>query len=125
MTAQLTEQMRNAGENVVRLLDKRRFPLRAALWFYLSDKDEWRLFLGMPEVRIKGPKKLYRQIQGVLAKGEDLVPLSSVVLVDSKDPLVQLLRTAVRIDDVGGVRFSRNTINGRFIEDAYIYRLAA
>ena len=125
MTAQLTEEMLNAGANVVRLLDKRGFLLRAALWFYLSETDEWRLFLGTPEVRTKGPKKLYRQIQGMLAKGEDVVPLSSVVLVDSQDSLVQLLGSVVKIDDLGGFRFSRNTIGGRFIDDAYIYRLAA
>jgi len=125
VTQQLTEEMRKAGENLVRLLDKHRFAIRAAFWFYLADQAEWRLYLAMPEARAIGPKKLYKKLQSVLARETDVPPLSMLVVVDTKDPLVQLLGVALKVDGVGGVRFSRNTINGRFIEDAYIYRLAA
>jgi len=36
--------------------------------------------------------------------------------------LLRILSSAVRVP-IGGIRFSRNAIRGRFIEDAYIYRL--
>ena len=54
----------------------------------------------------------------------DKVSLSDISVVENTDPLVTLLRTAVKTGmGIAGLRFSRNTINGHFIEDAYLYRV--
>jgi hypothetical protein len=45
-------------------------------------------------------------------------------VADMNAPLIALLKAAISTGKgVGGIRFSRNTINGHYIEDAYIYRL--
>jgi hypothetical protein len=112
------------GENLLRLLGERRFPLRAALWLYLCEAEDWRLVLAVPKARAEGKMKFYKQIQGVLAKGSDLLPLSAVTVVDAKDPLVYSMGPAVKVGNVRGHKFSRGTINGRHFEDAYVYPLA-
>ena len=120
----LTEQMIKVGGNLLRLLKERRFPLRAALWVYLSEAQEWTLVLAVPKARAEGTLKLYKQIQSVLAKGSDLLPLSAVMVVDAKDPLVYSAGPAVKVGKVTGHKFPSGTINGRSFEDAYIYPLA-
>jgi len=68
---------------------------------------------------------MYEHIQKLLGNDSALT-LRHISAVPSDDPVVKLLRAAVKTgaNDVAGVRFSRNLINGHFVEDAYIYRLA-
>jgi hypothetical protein len=91
----------------------------------LPEADEWRLALGSPEVRVEGPKAVYRRVQTALARLGSTLPLSSIAVVDSSEPLVRSLAENVRIPGISGVRWSRNTVNGHYIEDAFIYRSVA
>ena len=123
----LSPKMIEAGEELVRLLDQIHFDVRAALWLYVSEVGTWRLIIASPDVKRGGPRKTYKKVQSVLSKMQDRprVGLENISVVDSHDPLVSLLRTALKTGPhISGIRFSRNTINGHFIEDAYIYRLA-
>jgi len=48
-----------------------------------------------------------------------------ITVVKDNDPLVVLLRKAISTGlGISGVRFTNNSINGTFIDDAYIYRLS-
>jgi hypothetical protein len=122
----LSSEMISAGEELTNRLDKAHFIVSASFWFYISDANVWRFIIASPEVTTKGPKKVYKQIQSVIAKMPESQPkiaLKDITVVDSKDPLVTLLRTSVRVTGIPGVRFSQNVVNGFLIEDAYIYRL--
>src|SRR5262249_42090448 len=121
----LTEEMLKSGEKVLQLLRKRRFPFRAALWIYLSEAEEWRLFLAVPRARAQGPKKLYTRLQAILAQATDLLPLSALAIVDAKDPLMYAMGPGIEVGDATGRRFSSGTINGRYFESAYVYSLGA
>jgi hypothetical protein len=45
-------------------------------------------------------------------------------MVSPKHPLLQLLKGAIQTGPgINGIRFSRNMINGTYIDDAFIYRL--
>lgn len=123
----LTEEMIEAGKSVVQDLDRRQFLIDAALWFYLTEQNQWRLLLATPEVHVEGPRKTYRRLLQALRNATvHGLSLDDVAVLDTRDPLIQLLRIALRTDrSIGGWRFSKNTVNGQFIEDAYIYRMAA
>lgn len=123
----LTDEMIEAGKSVVEDLDRRQFLVDAALWFYLAERNQWRLLVASPEVHLDGPRKAYKRLlQSLRNATVHGVSLDDVAVLDTRDPLIQLLRVALRTDrSIGGVRFSKNTINGQFIEDAYIYRMAA
>jgi len=118
----MTEQMINAGEILIHLLRKHRFAFRAALWLYLSEAEEWRLFLAVPGERVEGKKKFYKKLQSILTKEAGPLSLDALSVVDAKDPLIYSLRPPVNVGSVGGRRIHRGTINGRYFEDAYVYR---
>jgi hypothetical protein len=124
----LTDEMIEAGAELTRRLDLTSLSVNASLWLYSPESGIWRLIIASPEVATSGPKKAYRKIRSVLfEKPEGLggMVLSDISVVEDYDPLISLLSTAVRTENgISGIRFSRNTINGQFIDDAYIYRLA-
>jgi len=123
----LTDAMTEAGAELTRLLDQAGLDVRASLWLYMPDGNVWRLVIASPEVETLGPKKVYGKIQSVLSQRPEKRPrldLKDISVVEPAHPLVSLLAKAIRTgDDVSGIRFSRNVIDGHFIEDAYIYRM--
>jgi len=123
----LTQEMVQVGAELTRRLDEAHLEVRASLWLYIPDKNLWRLIVASPAVRQHGPKKVYQQIQTILSKMSDKtwkIPLHDISVIEDSDPLIALLRSAMNTGGgVSGIRFSRNTINGHFIEDAYIYRM--
>lgn len=114
------------GRMLVEALDRSKFILDGALWFYMSNSDEWRLLLVSPLVDRIGPKKAYTVVQSAI---EDMPPdfgisLNRISVLSPKNNLIRLLSITLRTGrGISGIRFTRNTINGVFIEDAYIYRL--
>ena len=114
------------GGQLLRSLDKAGFQVTAALWLYESEPDRWRLMIASPLVDSKGPKAAYDRIQSSIetSKVGDSLALSEISAVGPKDPVIKALRMAVHTGPgISGIRFSRNTINNIFIEDAYIYRV--
>ena len=123
----LTQEMVQAGADLTRRLDEAHLEIRASLWLYLPDKNLWRLIVASPAVRQDGPKKVYQHIQTILSKMSDKpwkIPLHDISVVEESDPLIASLRTSMGPQDrMSGRRFSRDTINGYFIEDTYIYKM--
>jgi hypothetical protein len=123
----LTKEMIEAGADLTRRLDEAGLKVSASLWLYIPDSNLWRLIIASPAVRTDGPKKVYRKIQSILSRipgDASIIRLTDISVVEDNDPLILLLRIALRTGDgISGRRFSRNTINGHFIEDTYIYRI--
>jgi hypothetical protein len=115
-----------AGEALLNKLDETEFDVKAALWFYMPDSEEWRLILASPTVDSDGPKKAYEKVQSELQgldQGYEL-SLQNISLISPSDNLIKVLKSAVKTGKkISHIRFTRNVINNVFIEDAYIYRL--
>jgi hypothetical protein len=124
---QLTPDMIKSGALLIAALDKLNLLVKGAFWLQLPDQRVWRLVIASPEVRVAGPRAVYRKIRAALGRlpGEvAAVGTKDISVVDEKAPLFQLLRSAVSTGPgISGVRFTRNVINGQLIEDAYLYRL--
>ncbi len=125
---QLTEEMVEAGAQLTSKLDEMGLPIAAALWFFAPDINEWRLLFASTEVSTKGPRDVYERIQSAIrALGDkaSAAPLSVIGVVEADYPLVNLLRIVVQTGaGVSRIRFSKNVINGHFVDDALIYRIA-
>jgi len=124
----LVETDKKAGESLIRKMDESRASVTAALWFYLSESDEWRLMLATPLVDKEGPKKVYERIQRLL-EGQDVqydLSLDNIAIVSPDDQLITLLKKAIKTekDSLSSITFTRNVINNTFIENAYIYRMS-
>ena len=124
----LTEAMIRAGAELTRKLDERGWPVIASLWWYRSEPNRWRLLLASPRVVAEGSWKSYEVVQAALAAtpaAEGVLPLSDVSVTEPTDPLIAVLCAAARTETMAeGLRFTRTVINGRFIDDAYIYRMS-
>jgi hypothetical protein len=123
----LSNEMINSGAELTRLLDQANLVVNASLWLYIPESDVWRLIIASPEVSQFGPKKVYQKILPFLSHEHEKklhIGLKNISVVESDDPLIKLLRTAIVTGmGISGIRFSKNSINGHFIEDSYIYRV--
>jgi len=125
---QLTEAMIDAGALLTTKLDEMGVPITAALWMFVPDLNEWRLLFASPEVSSKGPRGVYQKIQNAidqLGTTATDVPLSVVAVVTPEADLIRMLSVAIRTGPgLSRIRFSKNVVNGHFIDDALIYRAA-
>jgi hypothetical protein len=122
----LVDSDMKAGEELLNKLDEAKFDVKAALWFYMEDSEEWRLILASPVVDTEGRKKAYETVQLQLQElnGRFDLSLRNISLVSPGDKLIKLLKTTIKTGKkISHIRFTRNVINNVFIEDAYIYRL--
>ena len=123
----LTDTMISAGKELTRRLDAAGFRVDASLWSYSPESNSWHLIIASPEIKLRGPRRTYSKIQSILSKApkaREEISLSDISVVESNAPLIKLLRVAIKTGrTISDIRFSRNTINGVFIEDAYIYRI--
>lgn len=121
----LTTEMIEAGAALTRQLDAQKWPLAASLWLFAHDDNEWKLILASPAVTQGGPKAAYDAVSQALSTlQQHFTDLSHITVVGPDHPIVSLLASAITTGDaVAGIRFSKNTINGHFIDDAYLYRL--
>ncbi|MER8975676.1 MULTISPECIES: hypothetical protein [unclassified Mesorhizobium] len=120
----------NAGINLIRALDEKKFGVAAALWLYNGDVDNWRMVIAYRGAR-KDLEKKYLDAATIAADwrkarpDQPILDLSKVKITSADDRLISGLGTAMRVDGLAEVRFSHNTVNGIYVEDALIHRLAA
>jgi len=120
----------DAGLNLIEALDKSQFGVAAALWLYASDSDKWRMVIAYSGRRQDLEKK-YRDAATISASWRSKHPekpileLSRVRITSVDDPLIKGLTPVIRMDGLGEIRFSNNVVNGIYVEDAIIHRLAA
>jgi hypothetical protein len=123
----LSEQMIGAGAKLIERLDQSESNVQAALWLFLPEEKIWKLMIISPLVKTDGPRSFYKHILDANKKAdesESIISLNDVGVADTSIPLISLLRIAISTGGgIGGIRFSKDTINGVFIEDAYIYRI--
>lgn len=124
----LNDAMVRDGALLVQRLDEAGWQVSAAFWFYFADANAWRLQIASPEVATKGPRESYKVAQGALASlpiEDRALALEDIAVVPTDHPLVGLLRTMVTTGPgISRIRFSKNVINGQFIDDALIYRMS-
>jgi len=114
------------GKRLIKALDESGFKVRSALWFYVTEADKWVLYIASPIFDDRGPSSSYAALQKVLLGVSPKLGLSlgDVAVVSPNDDLMKLFRRAVRTGPgISTMRFSRNTINGVFIQDALLYRV--
>lgn len=122
----LTSDMIDAGRALIEKLTVQDLQLSAALWFYFAEQNNWKLILASQIVKAHGPRAMYKKVQSVIhADADELsnLELSDIAVVSPDEMIITQFRPAIQIAGISGVRLSNNTINGRVIEDAYIYKM--
>lgn len=122
----LSDSMIKAGAKLVERLDAEQSDIKSAFWLYYSEDKAWKLIIASPLVDSLGPREYYKKIVGANSSAsveEEVISLNDIGVTNTANQIVQLLKFAIGTGGgISGIRFSRNTINGHFIEDSYIYR---
>ena len=122
----LNSEMIESGSALIFRLKENGQEVPAAVWMYLPEPKLWRLFRATPLVKSKGPLAGYKAIQAVLtAYGEELsvFDLQDITVVSPDDSMLKPFRSVLEQTEATGVRLRNNVIDGKYIEDAYVYRL--
>ena len=126
VTESLTDSMMKAGAKLIERLDANKSEVKSAFWLYYTEEKTWKLIVASPLVDTEGPRNYYKRIvdaNALASSDEETVSLNDIGVTNTKNQIVQLLKMMVGTGDgVSSIRFSRNTINGIFIEDTFIYR---
>lgn len=126
VTESLSDSMIKAGAKLIERLDAEKAGVGSAFWLYFSEENTWKLIIASSLVDSLGPREYYKKIVSANSSAEDeeqVISLNDIGVTNTTNQIVQLLKFAVGTGDgISGIRFSRNTINGHFIEDSYIYR---
>lgn len=126
VTESLTDSMMKSGAKLIERLDANGSEIKSAFWLYFSEEKTWKLVIASPLVDSEGPREYYKRVvkaNSEASEQEEIISLNDVGVTNPSTQIVQLLKFMIGTGDgISGIRFSRNTINGVFIEDAYIYR---
>lgn len=126
VTESLTDSMMQAGAKLIERLDASNSDIKSAFWLYFSEEKIWKIIIASPLVDSEGPRNYYKRVveaNSQASEQEETISLNDVGVTSTSNQIVQLLKLAIGTGGgISGIRFSRNTINGMFIEDTYIYR---
>ena len=127
VTELLSDQMILAGAKLIEKLDDSSCQVKAAFWMFFPEEKIWKFILASPLVKKEGPRKYYKRIVDVdkeVGAEDNIISLNDISVLDVDNQLVQLLKFAISTgDSISNTRFSKNTINGVFIDDTHIYRM--
>jgi hypothetical protein len=121
----LTEEMKAAGAELTRKLDEANWPVTASFWYFVPNDNQWKLIVASPKLESEGPKQSYEAISHALSTLRRYFhDLEFISVVTPKNDVVRTLALALNTGPtIAGIRFSKNMINGHYIDDAYVYRV--
>ena len=124
----LTDAMVEVGAELTRRLDEAGMSPDIALWLFDSEVNEWRLLFSSPEIGTQGRRPMYERIHIALRELGDkasALPRFAIGLLAPHAELVRRLKAGVPTGaGIARIRFKKNVADGRYIDDALIYRVA-
>ncbi len=123
----LTEEMKVAGAALTRALDEANWPVVASFWYYKSDDNRWKLMLASPRVSTDGPKEAYGAVIDALdALHQPRSNINHITVITPDHPIVRALASEVQTGwTIVGMLHTARAIDGRYIDDAFLYRMAS
>jgi len=123
----LTEEMKRDGAALTRALDEAGWPVVASFWYYESDYNRWKLMLASPRMTSDGAKEAYGTVIRTLdALRQPRSNVNHITVIEPDDPIVRALASEVQTGwTIGGKLHTARAINGRYIDDAFLYRITS
>ena len=119
--------MMESGKRFVALLDKNDLNPKAAFWIYNSELDDWILLLGHLNGIDDDDDTFSETIAALYASHQSELPelnMTDIGLAKANAPILELLDSVVNTgDEILGINFTREEINGIVIDGVYLYRM--
>ncbi|MHC3994729.1 hypothetical protein ACXWTF_07850 [Thiomicrolovo sp. ZZH C-3] len=121
----LTENRMKSGARFVELLDEEGLKPKAAFWIYNPELDAWQLLVG--HLDTLDDAAFDPAVAELLAAHASELPelaVSDIGLAFDDAPILELLNSVVNTgDEILGINFSREEINGVVIDGVFLYRM--
>ncbi len=114
------------GLEIIEGLERAHLKLNVAVWMFLSEFEDWRLVVSSRHFDTPDPRDAYRLLHNSLdADGIDFRKTPPILILPTSDKFVRELRRLFgKTKSVEGMRLGCQMIGDRFVEDAYVYRIA-
>lgn len=114
------------GQNLIRYLDQSKVKPRGVMWVHSSDLDTWRLWI-VPSTELTDKSEFYRLVSEAISQHRDEMPgldIGDIELKKPDHPAIVGLKGFLRMDGLGSAYFSNNRLNGYFLPDGVVLRMA-
>ena len=112
------------GSRIVAALDEAGIKPVVAMMAALPDYEDWRLLLSSPAVDQTRLLKAHETVAKIL-HGKFSKSLPLIIIYPTKDPFIRELRRMFgKSKSVTGMRIGGQKIGNRFVDSAYVYRIA-
>lgn len=127
ITQLFSDEMRLAGENLIRKLDESDAQVAAAFWLLDEEEKTWELTIVSPLVGSEGPRSFYKRINDIYESCSDddsVISLHDIRVSNIHNRIVDAMKNSVLVEaKLGNNRMGRNYIDGIYIEDMYLYKI--
>jgi hypothetical protein len=114
------------GHALIEALSQAGIEPRAAVWVYNADADTWRLWI-VPPVSIADQRDFYRRVSNVIFHNRDQLGFldpSDIQFTKDSHPAMRALSRFDRVEGKSDLRIKDNMLNGFFLSDGIILKLA-
>lgn len=121
-----SELLVKSGAELVRAMDRQGLKPRAAVWVLSTDTETWRLWI-VPGSQVTEKANFYRQLADVFSANRDKLPgldIGSVEYKSPDHPVVKGMSQFIRMEGLGSVHLTNNRLNGVFLPDGIVLRMA-
>lgn len=109
------------GSRIIEILDAAKVRIKVGLWAYLDGYDQWRMVLASPELDDQDYLIVRRTLEAAGFTYDTTPPL---IVWKMSDPFIRELRRRFRKSHPEGSRLVYESVAGRLIEYAYVYRIS-
>lgn len=122
-----TNSLVKEGSLLVTLLDQTAIRPIAAMWVHNVEQDSWQLWIVPADAGI-GKFEFFRCLAEVISTSKTDLPnldISDVRFRNASDKAIQALNSLVSLNGLGSVHLSSNRMNGFYLPDGIVLRMAA
>jgi hypothetical protein len=114
------------GSELVDALDRAKMKVNVALWVVLPEYEDWRMVISSRQLDSLDLLEAYGVLFDALApSGFTPETTPPIMILKMGDPFIKDLRRVFgKTKSVEGMRFGKQTIGDRFIEDGFAYRIS-
>jgi hypothetical protein len=118
----LVREMIEDGRELLKALDDRGVPVRAAAWFDDPEKAAWKLVIVTPVAANPGPLEAYMKIQHAMADMNITIALDDITVMNPSSRKFEEFKRTMEGVDPGALLHPKNPSEGVTFDDAYVYR---
>jgi hypothetical protein len=118
----LVKQMIEDGAQLLKRLDDRGIPVRAAVWFEDPERMSWKLILVTSVASNPGPLEAYLQIQQAMNGLALNIALDDIVVMSPNSRKFEDFKRTMEGVAKGALLHPKGSSEGVAFDDAYVYR---